>query len=43
MVEEEILTPVNKPTHWVSNMVTEVKPSKLKICIDTKDLNKDIK
>ena len=43
MVEEEILIPVNKPTDWVSSMVTVVKPNKLRICIDSKDLNRDIK
>ena len=43
MVEERILTPVNEPTDWVSSMVTVVKPNKLRICIDPKDLNRAIK
>ena len=43
MVEEGILTPVNEPTDWVSSMVTVVKPNKLRICIDPKDLNRAIK
>ena len=43
MVEERILTPVNEPTNWVSSMVTVVKPDKLRICIDPKDLNRAIK
>ena len=43
MVEEGILAPVNDPTDWVSSMVTVVKPNKLRICIDPKDLNRAIK
>ena len=43
MVEEGILTPVNEPTDWVSSMVTVIKPNKLRICIDPKDLNRAIK
>ena len=40
MVEEGILTSVNEPTDWMSSMVTVVKPNKLRICIDPKDLNR---
>ncbi len=45
MVEEGILAPVNDLTDWVSRlgMVTVVKPNKLRICIDPKDLNRAIK
>ena len=43
MVQEEILTPVSESTDWVSSMVTVVKPNKLRICIDPKDLNRAIK
>ena len=43
MLEEGILTSVNEPTEWVSGMVTVVKPNKLRICIDLKDLNRAIK
>ena len=43
MVEEGILAPVKDPTDWVSSMVTVVKPDKLRICIDPKDLNRAIK
>ena len=43
MVEEGILTSVNKPTDWVLSMITVVKPNKLRICIDPKDLNRAIK
>ena len=43
MVQEEILTPVSESKDWVSSMVTVVKPNKLRICIDPKDLNRAIK
>ena len=43
MVDENILAPVSEATDWVSNMVTVVKPNKLRICIDPKDLNRAIK
>ena len=43
MVKEEILTPESGPTDWVSSMVTVIKPNKLRICIDPKDLNRAIK
>lgn len=39
----EVLTPVTTPTPWVSSMVMVVKPNKLRICIDPKDLNKAVK
>ena len=29
-----VITPVSKPTDWVSSMVTVVKPGKLRMCID---------
>ena len=41
--EMDIITPVTEPTPWVSSMVTVVKPDKLRICIDPKDLNKALK
>ena len=34
-----VITPVSKPTDWVSSMVTDVKPGKLRICIDPQYLN----
>ena len=43
IVEENILAPVSEATDWVSSMVTVVKPNKLRICIDPKDLNRAIK
>lgn len=38
-----VIKKVDKPTTWISSMVTVVKPDKLRICIDPKDLNKAIK
>ncbi|XP_057191716.1 uncharacterized protein K02A2.6-like isoform X1 [Triplophysa rosa] len=32
-----------EPTDWVNSLVTVVKPNKLRICIDPKDLNRAIK
>ena len=43
MEENKILAPVSEATDWVSSMVTVVKPNKLRICIDPKDLNRAIK
>ena len=43
MVEENILAPVSEATDLVSSMVTVVKPNKLRICIDPKDLKRAIK
>ena len=31
------------PTEWVSSLVTVVKPNKIRLCIDPKDLNKAVK
>jgi len=42
-VEGNILAPVSKAADWVSSMVTMVKPNKLRICINPKDLNRAIK
>ena len=42
MAEEGILTSVNELTDWVPSIVTVVKPDKLRICIDPKDLNRAI-
>ena len=38
-----IVSPVKKPTEWVSSMVPIVKPNKLRICIDPFNLNQVIK
>lgn len=40
LTESNIIIPVTTPTPWVSSLVTVVKPGKLRICLDPKDLNK---
>ena len=37
-----VIKRVNEPTLWISSMVTVVKPGKLRICIDPRDLNRAI-
>ena len=39
----DIIKPVSTPTPWVSSLVTVVKPGKLRMCIDPKHLNQNIK
>ena len=39
MVMRDIITPVTEPTAWVSSMLVVVKPEKLRICIDPRNLN----
>jgi len=43
LTKQGIVTKVEEPTPWISNMVAIRKPGKLRICIDPKDLNKVIK
>jgi len=43
MCDINIIERVHEPTDWVNSMVTVVKPNKIRICIDPKDLNKAIK
>ncbi|CAB4029631.1 Hypothetical predicted protein, partial [Paramuricea clavata] len=42
LVEREVIVPVTKPTQWVSSMLAVVKPNKIRICIDPRDLNRAI-
>ena len=37
------ITPVEEPTEWVNSMVVNVRNGKVRICLDPKDLNKEIK
>ena len=37
-----VITPVKEPTQWVSSLVTIVKPDKIRLCIDPRELNKAI-
>ena len=42
--KETIIAKVNEPTDWVSSLViVEKKDKSLRLCIDPKDLNKNIK
>ena len=41
LTEQGIITKVEEPTPWISNMVAIMKPSKLRLCIDPRDLNKE--
>lgn len=42
MESSGIVTKVEEPTAWISSMVAVVKPGKVRVCIDPKDLNKAI-
>mgnify|MGYP000621617763 CR=1 FL=1 len=43
MVASDVITPVTEPTEWVSSMLVIVKPNKLRLCLDPRDLNKAIR
>ena len=43
LTKQGIITKVEEPTPWISNMVAIKKPGKLRLCIDPRDLNKAIK
>ena len=43
MEEAGVIVRQTEPTEWVSTMVTVIKPSKIRICIDPRDLNQAIK
>ena len=43
MVASGILAPVTEPTEWISSMLVIVKPNKLRICLDLRDLKKAIR
>lgn len=40
--EMNIIAPVSEPTSWVSSSLMVVKPKKVRICINPKDLNKTL-
>ena len=42
-VQREVITPVTEPTEWVSSMLAVIKPNKIQICLDPRDLNEAIK
>ena len=43
IVASGVLAPVIEPTEWVSRILVIVKPNKLRICLETHDLNKAIR
>ena len=43
MEQTEVISPVTNPTDWVSSLVTIVKPDKIRLCIDPKNLNEAVK
>jgi len=43
MVASDVITPVIEPTEWVSSLLVVVKPSKLRICLDPRDLKNAIR
>ncbi|XP_028412533.1 uncharacterized protein K02A2.6-like [Dendronephthya gigantea] len=43
MVDLGVIEKQSEPTSWVNSMVTVVKPNKLRICIDPRDLNRAIR
>ena len=43
LVERKVIVPVTEPTEWVSSMLVVVKPNKIRICLDPRDLNQAIK
>jgi len=43
LTKQYILAKVEEPTPWISNTVVIVKPNKLRLCIDPRDLNREIK
>ena len=43
MEELGVIEKQSEPTNWVNSMVTVIKPHKLRICIDPRDLNRAIR
>ena len=42
MEKKGIIAKVDEPTAWISSLVAVVKPNKVRVCIDPRDLNKAI-
>ena len=42
-VQQEVITPATEPNEWVSSMLAVIKPNKIQICLDPRDLNEAIK
>ena len=43
LVQRKVITSVTEPTEWVSSMLAAIKPNKIRICLDPRDLNEAIK
>ena len=43
LVQRKVITPVTEPTEWVSSMLAVIKPNKIRICLDPRDLNEAIR
>ena len=43
LVKRKVITPVTEPLEWVSSMLAVIKPNKIRICLDPRDLNEAIK
>ena len=43
LVQRHVIAPVTEPTEWVSSMLAVIKPNKIRICLDPRDLNEAIK
>ena len=43
LVQRNVITPVTEPAEWVSSMLAVIKPNKIRICLDPRDLNEAIK
>ena len=43
MVNAGVVVKQKEPTDWVNSMVTVIKPEKVRVCIDPRDLNRAIK
>ena len=43
MEESGVIVKQTGPTEWVNSMVTVIKPEKIRVCIDPRDLNRAIK
>ena len=40
MVASDVITPVTEPNEWVPSVLVVIKPNKLRVCLETRDLNK---
>lgn len=42
LMEKGIIKKAEEPSEWISSMLVVVKPNKIRICLDPKDLNKAV-